>query len=75
MSSNAIALLTDAHLSGITVIVWMANYRYKNGDMASRTIQSETGTFSYNGHQMKSAIGDENLAILGSLDLGGKIKK
>jgi len=56
--------LTDARLSDINSGNWITEYLFNgNGDMASRTIQSDTGTFTYDGHQMKSAAGDENFTL------------
>jgi RHS repeat-associated protein len=51
--------LTDANISNINGGNWVAKYFFNNnGDMAYRTIQSDTDTFSYNGHQMTSADGN-----------------
>lgn len=56
--------LTDANISNINGGNWVAKYSYHdNGDMAYRTIQSNTGTFSYDGHQMTAATGDENFSL------------
>jgi len=56
--------LTDARLSDINSGNWITEYLFNgNGDMASRTIQSGTGTFTYDGHQTKSATGDENFTL------------
>ncbi len=56
--------MTDARLSDINSGNWITEYLFNgNGDMASRTIQSGTGTFTYDGHQTKSATGDENFTL------------
>ena len=51
--------LTDASISNINGGNWVAEYTYHdNGDMSSRTIQSDNQTFSYTGHQMTDAGGE-----------------
>ncbi len=51
--------LTDASISNINGGNWVAEYTYHdNGDMSSRTIQSDNQTFSYTGHQMTNADGN-----------------
>jgi len=51
--------LTDANISNINGGNWVAKYSYHdNGDMAYRTIQSDSQSFSYNGHLMTNADGN-----------------
>jgi len=63
--------MTDANISNIDGNNWVAQYVYKkNGDMSSRTIQSDNQTFSYTGHQMTDADGNSL-----SWDENGNMKK
>jgi len=52
--------LTDANITGIIGTGdWAADYAYHDsGNIASRTIQSSTESFSYNGHLMTNADGN-----------------
>jgi len=52
--------LTDANITGIIGTGdWAADYAYHDsGNIASRTIQSSTESFSYDGHLMKDADGN-----------------
>jgi len=52
--------LTDANITGIIGVGdWAADYAYHDsGNIASRTIQSSTESFSYDGHLMKDADGN-----------------
>jgi hypothetical protein len=52
--------LTDANITGIIGTGdWAADYAYHDsGNIASRTIQSSTESFSYNGHLMTDADGN-----------------
>lgn len=56
---DMLSQLTDANISNIAGGNWLAQYIYKkNGDMISRTIQSNTETFAYDGHLMTEADGN-----------------
>ncbi len=56
--------LTDANISNISDGNWVAEYVFNdNGDMASRTIQSASGTFTYDGHQLTGSTGDESFTL------------
>ena len=72
---DMLSQLTDADISNIAGGSWLAQYIYKkNGDMISRTIQSNTETFAYDGHLMTDADGnslswDENGNLTASVDV------
>ncbi len=66
--------MTDANISNINSGNWVAKYFFNdNGDMAYRTIQSNSQSFSYNGHLMTNADGntldyDENGQLTTGVD-------
>ena len=55
---DMLSQLTSANITNIGGNTYQAVYNYyKNGNMASRTINTQTETFGYTGHQMTNANG------------------